>query len=100
MQMASPESCFQAATSESCLEEIRLWMPDSNAMCLVTLREAIENLCIKTLSLPAQLRMAELGPLNLFAVVSCECPSTVTVRPMLAQYRTDTIAATVQLSTI
>lgn len=80
MQMASPESCFQAPTSESCLEEIRLWMPDPMAMCHITLREAIENLCIKTLSLEAQRRMAEFGPLNLFAIISGERPPCVRLR--------------------
>lgn len=47
-------------------------MPDRTALCHITLREAIENLCIKTLSLEAQRKMAEFGPLNLFAIVSGE----------------------------
>jgi hypothetical protein len=72
MQMASPELCFQAPTAESCLTQVRQWMPDANALCHMTLREAIEDLCIKTLSAQEHQRMAELGPLNLFAIVSCE----------------------------
>lgn len=70
MQMASPESCFQATTAESCLEQIQRWMPDSTAICNITLRQAIENLCIKTLTPESERKMAELGPLNLFAIVS------------------------------
>lgn len=72
MQMASPESCFQASTSERCLEQIRHWMPDPTAICKITLRDAIETLCIKNLSSESQRRMAALGPLNLFAIVSGE----------------------------
>ncbi|KAB5585027.1 fungal-specific transcription factor domain-containing protein [Coniochaeta sp. 2T2.1] len=72
MHMASPESCFQASTSEDCLDQIRQWMPDSTAMCNITLRQAIESLCVKTLSPESQLRMAELGPLNMFAIISGE----------------------------
>jgi hypothetical protein len=84
MQMASPESCFQASTSESCLEQIRHCLPDSTAICNITLREAIETLCIKTLSSEPQRRMAELGPLNLFAIVSGELFSVAVL--IITQY--------------
>lgn len=73
MTMASPESCFQATTSETCLEQFQQWLPGSGAMCNnIMLREAIENLCIKALATDAQRSMAQLGPLNLFAIVSGE----------------------------
>jgi hypothetical protein len=72
MRLASPESCFQAATSESCRDLILRWLPDANAIGNMMLREAIENLCIRKLSVEAIHRTAELGLLNLFAIVSGE----------------------------
>jgi hypothetical protein len=72
MRMASPEYCFQATTSESCREEILRWQPDANAVGNLMLREAIENLCIRKLSVEAIHRMAELGLLDLFAIISGE----------------------------
>lgn len=70
MHMASPEACFQAATAEECIEQIHRWMHPTSPFCSLLLREAIENLCLDTLSPESQQQFSQLGPLNLFAMVS------------------------------
>lgn len=70
MHMASPEACFQAATAEECIDQIHRWMPPTSPFCHLLLREAIENLCLDTLTSESQQRFSDLGPVNLFAMVS------------------------------
>ena len=70
MHMASPEVCFQAATAEQCIDEIHTWMPAGSPFCSLLLRDAIENLCIGIMPPGVQQRYSQLGPLNLFAMVS------------------------------
>ncbi|KAK4135923.1 hypothetical protein BT67DRAFT_448813 [Trichocladium antarcticum] len=70
MHMASPEACFQAATGEECIEQIHQWMQPTSPFCSLLLREAIETLCLDTLTPDSQERLSQLGPVNLFAMVS------------------------------
>jgi hypothetical protein len=70
MHMVSPEACFQAATAEECIDQIHHWMPPSSPFCSLLLREAIENLCLDTLTPESQRQFSDLGPTNLFAMVS------------------------------
>ncbi|KAK4154678.1 hypothetical protein C8A00DRAFT_32498 [Chaetomidium leptoderma] len=70
MHMASPEVCFQAATAEECINQIHRWMPPTSPFCSLLLRDAIENLCLDTLTPEAQQRLSQLGPTNLFVMVS------------------------------
>ncbi|KAL2167284.1 hypothetical protein VTG60DRAFT_1443 [Thermothelomyces hinnuleus] len=70
MHMATPEACFQAATAEECIDQIHRWMPPGSPFCSLLLREAIENLCLDTMTLAAQEQLSRLGPVNLFAMVS------------------------------
>lgn len=72
MHMASPEACFQAETAEECIDEINRWMPPTSPFCSLLLREAIENLCLDTLTPESQQQFSQLGPVNLFAMVSGE----------------------------
>ncbi|KAK3986037.1 hypothetical protein QBC44DRAFT_144418 [Cladorrhinum sp. PSN332] len=70
MHVASPEVCFQAATAEECIEEIHTWMPAGTPFYSLYLREGIETLCIGPMSPGLQHEYSQLGPLNLFAMVS------------------------------
>ncbi|KAK4129800.1 hypothetical protein N657DRAFT_653081 [Parathielavia appendiculata] len=70
MNMASPEACFQAATAEECIDKIHRWIPPTSPFCTLLLREAIENLCLDTMMPESQQQFSQLGPLNLFAMVS------------------------------
>ncbi|KAK3935642.1 hypothetical protein QBC46DRAFT_271313 [Diplogelasinospora grovesii] len=70
MHMASPEACFQATTAKQCIEEIHRWMSPSSPFCSILLREAIEDVCSDTMGPDLQDRFSQLGPLNLFAIVS------------------------------
>ncbi|KAK3495815.1 hypothetical protein B0T13DRAFT_530519 [Neurospora crassa] len=70
MHMASPEAVFQAPTAEKCLEEIYQWMPSSSPICNTLLRDVLENVIGTTLDADTLQRLARLGPLNLFVVVS------------------------------
>lgn len=68
--LASPEACFQAATAEECLDEIHRWMPPSSPFGDVLLREVIERVCIEHLEPSVQQNLSQLGPVNLFVVIS------------------------------
>lgn len=72
MHMASPEAVFQAPTAEKCLEEIYRWMPSPSPICNTLLRDVLENVIGTTLDADMLQRLAQLGPLNLFVVVSGE----------------------------
>lgn len=70
MHMACPESCFQAATPEDCFAQIGAVAGPSTPFCSLLLRDAIENMCTEELMPETQQNLAQLGPLNLFAIVS------------------------------
>jgi hypothetical protein len=72
MHMASPDACFQAATADECIDQIHRWMPPTSLFPNLLLREAIENLCLDTLTPESIQQYSQLGPLNLFAMVSGE----------------------------
>ena len=69
MHMASPEACFQAGTADECIAEIHRWMSPSSPFCNFLLRQALENI-IGTMDQKTQDKLAQLGPLNLFVIVS------------------------------
>ncbi len=70
MHMASPEACFQAETAESCFAELCRCTSTLNPFSSLLLRDAIENVCSESMSPDTQQRLAQLEPLNLFAIVS------------------------------
>ncbi|KAK1782025.1 hypothetical protein QBC45DRAFT_18517 [Copromyces sp. CBS 386.78] len=70
MHMASPEAVFQAPDAEKCLEEIYRWMPSPSPICNTLLRDVLQNIIGTTLEADMLQRLAQLGPLNLFVVVS------------------------------
>jgi hypothetical protein len=70
MDMASPEVCFQAATAEECIDQIHRWMPPDSPFSTLLLRDAIENLCLETMTPDCHQKFSQLGPTNLFAMVS------------------------------
>jgi hypothetical protein len=72
MHMACPEACFQAVTADECYGQIQNWMPDGSLFCKLTFRSAIESLCKESITQEMQQRLADLGPLNLFAITSGE----------------------------
>lgn len=70
MHMARPEACFQAATGEQCFEELRAWSCQSPMAASLTLSEALEMVCRGGISEDVRLSLANLGPLNLFVIIS------------------------------
>jgi hypothetical protein len=70
MHMAWPEACFQAGTASSCEEEIKRWVPKSSSVFNLTLRDALEQVCRERMDSEVQRKFADLGPLNLFAIIS------------------------------
>jgi len=81
MHMACPESCFQAATPEDCFAQIGAVAGPSTPFCSLLLRDAIENMCTEELTQESQRNLAQLGPLNLFAIVSGKPNCTTTLDP-------------------
>ncbi|KAG4281753.1 hypothetical protein FPRO06_10657 [Fusarium proliferatum] len=70
MHMAFPEAAFQAGTSTECARELQNWHLRSTLMKNITFREVVERFCGKPFSNDMRRLFADLGPLNLFAVVS------------------------------
>jgi hypothetical protein len=70
MHMASPEAAFQATTSEECCRELCNWQSRSAPICKITFRQVVESFCKSPIPIETQRCFADLGPLNLFAVVS------------------------------
>lgn len=72
MHMAFPEAAFQASTSTECARELQNWRLRSSLLHNITFREVVERFCGKPFSNDWRRLFADLGPLNLFAVVSGE----------------------------
>ncbi|KAH6871499.1 C2H2 type zinc finger domain-containing protein [Thelonectria olida] len=70
MHMAWPEATFQAPSGAQCAEEVHKWLLRSLPMCKITIREAIESFCKDTLGPDIRRCYADVGPLNLFVIVS------------------------------
>ncbi|MBE3041563.1 hypothetical protein IMZ48_03080, partial [Candidatus Bathyarchaeota archaeon] len=70
MHMARPEGCFQAATGEECLEGLQAWGNHSPVLSTLTFHEVVEMVCRGGMSEEMHQVLANLGPLNLFAVIS------------------------------
>jgi hypothetical protein len=68
--LAWPESVFQAGTAEECLEEIRKWSARAPLLSNMTVRQAIELVCSDGIGEDMHRTLADMGPLNLFVVVS------------------------------
>ena len=68
--LAWPESVFQAGTAEECLEEIRKWSARAPLLSNMTVRQAIELVCSDGISEDLHHTLADMGPLNLFVIVS------------------------------
>ncbi|KAF5638109.1 C2H2 transcription factor [Fusarium sp. NRRL 52700] len=69
MHMAFPEAAFQASTPTECAQELQTWHLRSQLQS-ITFREVVESFCGKSFSNDMRRLFADLGPLNLFAVVS------------------------------
>ncbi|CAK7226337.1 hypothetical protein SBRCBS47491_006196 [Sporothrix bragantina] len=70
MHMAWPESVFQATTAADCAQEVQLWLARSAPTLNMTLREIVEAFCSGVLAPDVCRYFADLGPLNLFCIVS------------------------------
>jgi hypothetical protein len=70
MHMAFPEAAFQASTSTECARELQNWHLRSTPLRNITFREVVESFCGRSFSNDMRRLFADLGPLNLFAVVS------------------------------
>ncbi|KAF5722896.1 C2H2 transcription factor [Fusarium mundagurra] len=70
MHMAFPEAAFQASTSTECARKLQNWHLRSTLMKNITFREVVERFCGKPFSNDMRRLFADLGLLNLFAVVS------------------------------
>ncbi|KAF5597360.1 C2H2 transcription factor [Fusarium pseudoanthophilum] len=70
MHMAFPEAAFQASTSIECARELQNWHLRSSLLQNITFREVVERFCGRPFSNDMRRLFADLGPLNLFAVIS------------------------------
>lgn len=70
MHMAFPEAVFQATTSAECAQEIHNWHLRSASVQNITFREVVESFCKNSIPETKRRCFSDLGPLNLFAVVS------------------------------
>ncbi|RFN45078.1 c2h2 transcription factor [Fusarium flagelliforme] len=70
MHLASPEAAFQAISSGECFRELYTWQSRSALIHSITFREVVESFCRSSITGATQQCFADLGPLNLFAVVS------------------------------
>jgi hypothetical protein len=66
MDMACPEACFQSTTSEDCFQELQTHFRPS----MPEFRVAVEMLYRDRDSEDSTIVLADLGPLNLFAMTS------------------------------
>ncbi|KAL7622130.1 hypothetical protein AAE478_007632 [Parahypoxylon ruwenzoriense] len=70
MHMAWPEAIFQAATSAECAQEVQKWLLRCAPICNITTRETVESFCKSSLGPNIRRCFADMGPLNLFVIVS------------------------------
>lgn len=70
MDLVCPDSCFQAPTAEECLTHIMNWNSSKQSKRKLSLGSAIETLFQEDMDQPSRELLAELGILNLFALVS------------------------------
>lgn len=70
MHMAWPESTFQATTAADCAREAQQWLRRSAPLHNITLREVVEFFCSGVIVPEVCRTFADLGPLNLFCIVS------------------------------
>ena len=70
MHLASPEAAFQAISSDECFRQLYTWQSRSGLIRGITFREVVESFCRSSITGVTQQCFADLGPLNLFAVVS------------------------------
>jgi hypothetical protein len=70
LRMAYPEACFQADTAEECARAMRDWRDHLPTMADISLREAIQVFCSDNLVPSVRCELANLGPLNLFVIIS------------------------------
>ena len=70
MHLASPEAAFQATSSDECFRQLYTWQSRSGLTRGITFREVVESFCRSSITGATQQCFADLGPLNLFAVVS------------------------------
>lgn len=70
MHMATPEACFQAPSADECHQQIQLHLPVDSPYWSLSFRGAFEFLSKDTLSPGMCQAIADLGPLNLFALTS------------------------------
>lgn len=70
MHLAWPESTFQAGSAAVCGRAAREWLQQPLPVHGMTLREATEIICTSAITPAACRTLANMGPLNLFAIVS------------------------------
>lgn len=75
MHMATPETCFQALSADECHQQIQIHLPINSAYWSLSFRGAFEALSKDSMSPIMCQAIADLGPLNLFALTSGECLS-------------------------
>lgn len=75
MHMATPETCFQALSADECHQQIQIHLPINSAYWSLSFRGAFEALSKDSMSPIMCQAIADLGPLNLFALTSGKCLS-------------------------
>lgn len=69
MHMAWPEALFQAATADECAQQLQVWLRRS-VLTNMTVCDAVNIFCNSNMEPDTRLQFADLGPLNLFTIVS------------------------------
>lgn len=70
MHMATPEACFQAISADDCHQQIQMHLPVESIYWSLSFRGAFETLSKDSPSPIMCQAIADLGPLNLFALTS------------------------------
>jgi hypothetical protein len=70
MDLACPESCFQAASSEECFVHLNTWNVTHESHRRPNLSAAIETMTQEQISVEHQLLFSSLSTLNMFAIVT------------------------------
>jgi len=70
LRTAYPEACFQATTAQECAAAMRDWSTRVYTTADISLRDAIQVFCSDHVVPSIRCELANLGPLNLFVIIS------------------------------
>lgn len=69
MDVACPESCFQAESAQDCIKEVRAWAQTRFWKNRISVVSVVRRVCQKTIDDDLVQEYSHLGTLNLFTMV-------------------------------